>query len=158
LPKSHTERLAEIEARGMAITEDELHEACRKAPRWSIDNADKLGDLIFAYGREQGLSGIPPECRESFIATLRRVPDQWLPSYVRFTSAEYLAYIEAKGLAITDADISMACRIISLDTKNEAAIRALVHEYANLPGYPEDIPPERRRHFVAALRQVTYKR
>jgi hypothetical protein len=77
---------------------------------------------------------------------------------VRFTSAEYLAYIEAKGLAITDADISMTCRIISLETNNEAAIRALVREYANWVGYPENIPPERRRDFVAALRQVTYKR
>ena len=158
MPKTRGDRLAEIEARGMAITEDELHEACRKAPRWSVDNADKLSELIFAYGSEQGLSGIPAECRESFVATLSRAPEQWLPSHVRFTPAEYLAFIEAKGLAITDDDISMACRIVSLNTNNEAAIHALVREYANWVGYPENIPPERRRDFVAALRQVKYKR
>jgi hypothetical protein len=62
----------------MAITEDELHEACRKTPRWSIDHADKLGELIFTYGGEQGLSGIPAEWRESFVEALIHAPEQWL--------------------------------------------------------------------------------
>jgi hypothetical protein len=129
LSKAAIKRLAEIEAKGIEITDDELHEACRMAPRWSIANADKLGDLIFAYGREGGIAGIPPECRESCIAALGLSPDQWRMSDVSFTYAEVPSHIEAKGL-----NIELACAIVERLTRNPQAVRSLLREYANPSG------------------------
>jgi len=72
-------------------------------------------------------------------------------------TSDVLAEIEAQGPEITTADLNAACRMVQWNTKNSPAIRALLREYAGPSANARDISAERRRAFVAALRQVPYR-